>query len=205
LSTATNLLLGDTNGAGDVFVHDRDTGATERVNVNGAGGEANGSSGTRPVLSADGRYVAFDSLAANLVPGDTNNAYDAFVHDRQSGTTERVSVDSAGGETNSSSLWPTISDDGRYVVFASFASTLLPGDANMPEDVFVRDRAALADTSAPAIVLTTPPQNAAYTLGQTVLAGYACADETSGSGLASCIGTAPNGSAIDTGAVGSKT
>src|SRR5205809_7953833 len=78
----------------DVFVHDRQTGTTERVSVASDGAQGNGSSGLLsfafpPALSADGRFVAFVSFATNLVAGDTNGATDVFVHDRQTGATER--------------------------------------------------------------------------------------------------------------------
>src|SRR2546426_6706686 len=101
-SVATNLVAGDTNGVLDVFVHDRQTGMTERVSVDSAGSEGNGAS-TGVALSADGRFVAFTSVATNLVAGDTNDVTDVFVHDRQTGTTERVSVDSAGNQANGDS------------------------------------------------------------------------------------------------------
>src|SRR5204862_2107304 len=96
-SDATNLVAGDTNGATDVFVYDRQTGMTERVSVASDGTQANNAS-SYPVLSADGRFVAFDSAATNLVAGDTNGATDVFVHDRQTGATERASVASGGAQ-----------------------------------------------------------------------------------------------------------
>jgi Tol biopolymer transport system component len=80
-SGAWNLVPGDTNDTTDVFVRDRQTGTTSRVSVSGTGGQANGSN-YRPAISADGRYVAFDSDASNLVPGDTNDTNDVFVRDR---------------------------------------------------------------------------------------------------------------------------
>ena len=103
-SDATNLVSGDTNAAQDVFIHDRQTGATTRVSVNSAGDE--GDAASRDVkISADGRFVVFGSDATNLVTGDTNGFQDVFVHDRIAGTTTRLSVDSAGGEgDNQSSL-----------------------------------------------------------------------------------------------------
>src|SRR5438132_49617 len=94
-SAGTNLVAGDTNATTDVFVHDRQTGITERVSVASDGTQGNKAS-SYPALSADGRFVAFDSDATNLVAGDTNGATDVFVHDRQTGTTERVSVASGG-------------------------------------------------------------------------------------------------------------
>jgi Tol biopolymer transport system component len=138
-SDAINLVPGDTNPAGDIFVHDRVTGATERVSVDSAAAQGNGGS-YAPSISADGRYVAFNSLASNLVPGDTNGAPDVFVHDRATGKTKRVSVGSAGAQGNDWSYAPSISGDGRYVAFDSSASNLVPGDTNGSDDVFVHDR-----------------------------------------------------------------
>jgi WD40 repeat protein len=135
-SHATNLVTGDTNGVEDVFVHDRQTGATTRVSVDSAGGQGNAYCFWN-AISADGRFVAFDSFASNLVSDDTNVDYDVFVHDRQTGTTTRVSVDSAGAQGNGE--FPSISADGRLVAFHSTAS-LVPGDTNLENDVFVHDR-----------------------------------------------------------------
>jgi Tol biopolymer transport system component len=138
-SFATNLVPGDTNDASDVFVHDRQTGTTERVSVDSGGLQGNNGS-SYPSISADGRYVAFHSVASNLVAGDTNGSYDVFVHDRQSGLTERISVDSTGIQGNFSSSFPSISADGRCVAFTSVATNLVVGDTNFTDDVFVRDR-----------------------------------------------------------------
>jgi hypothetical protein len=140
-SSATNLVPGDTNGCDDVFVHDRQSATTERVSVDSSGAQADGPSGDFGLaISGDGRYVAFSSGATVLVPGDTNGATDIFVHDRTSGTTERVSVDSGGAQANAFSRNPSISADGRCVGFASLASNLVAGDTNGDFDVFVRER-----------------------------------------------------------------
>src|SRR6266480_1541473 len=114
-------------------------GTTERVSVNSAGNEVHGSS-ARPALSADGRFVAFESDATDLVSGDTNGLRDVFVHDRQTGATERVSVDSAGNQGDGESRYPAISADGRFVAFTSWATNLVPGDTNGVADVFIHDR-----------------------------------------------------------------
>src|SRR5213595_159425 len=114
-------------------------GTTERVSMDSAGNEGNGGSGG-PAISADGRFVAFASYASNLVPGDTNGVADVFVHDRQTGTTKRVSVNSAGTQGNGGSGSPAISADGRFVAFSSYATNLVPGDTNGVVDVFVHDR-----------------------------------------------------------------
>ncbi|MEW6741770.1 MAG: calcium-binding protein [Planctomycetota bacterium] len=138
-SHASNLVSGDTNGFEDVFVHDRQTGQTTRVSVDSSGVQANLNSGGASI-SGDGRYVAFDSAASNLVPGDTNSTYDVFVHDRQTGQTTCVSVDSSGVQGNASSSFPSISADGRCVAFYSWAWNLVPGDTNWKFDVFAHDR-----------------------------------------------------------------
>ena len=93
ISESTNLVRGDTNRTFDVFVHDRKMGTTERVSLGKNGAQSNGIS-QRPVISADGRFVAFKSYATNLVAGDTNGQLDVFVHDRQTHTTRRVSIGS---------------------------------------------------------------------------------------------------------------
>lgn len=139
VSFANNLVPGDTNGFFDIFVHDRQTGGTTRVSVDNAGTQANDASSI-PALSGDGRYVAFSSLATNLVAGDTNGFRDIFVHDRQTGTTTRVSVDNAGTQADADCDTPTISGDGRYVAFQSAATTLVAGDGNGLSDIFVHDR-----------------------------------------------------------------
>ena len=139
-SFASNLVVGDTNGRVDVFVHDRQSGATTRASVDSAGFQASGHS-YRPAISGDGRFVAFDSVAANLVAGDTNGRLDVFVHDRQGGATTRVSVASDGVQANRHSLKPTISAAGRFVTFESEALNLVAGDTNNADDAFVHDRA----------------------------------------------------------------
>jgi len=138
-SFASNLVPGDTNRWGDIFVHERETGVTERVSVDSAGNQGNWG-GNNPAISADGRYVAFSSSATNLVPDDSNGWSDVFVHDRQTGATTRISVDSAGNEGNGNSWGVAISADGRYVAFESFASNLVPGDTNRWGDIFVHER-----------------------------------------------------------------
>jgi Tol biopolymer transport system component len=129
-----------------VYVRDRFLGTTEPVSLSTPGVPPNGSSGA-PSISAEGRFVAFSSRAANLVPGDTNEAEDAFVRDRLARSTERVSVGRDGAQAYGKdpyylSAAPSISGDGRYVAFASAASNLVAGDTNDSADVFVRDRLA---------------------------------------------------------------
>lgn len=138
-SDATNLVEGDTNGRRDVFVYDRETGQTEVVSVHSNGTLANNNS-TGPRISEDGRYVSFHSDANNLIFGDTNGTSDIFVHDRETGQTTRVSISTAGIQTNGSSSTATISSDGRYVAFSSNATNLVAGDTNGETDIFLRDR-----------------------------------------------------------------
>lgn len=140
-SEASNLVPCDTNGKRDVFVHDRATAETVRVSVSSTRVEASGDSQV-PRISSDGRFVAFGSCAANLVPEDTNGENDIFVHDRETGKTERVSVNSSGGEADHYSYWPSISANGRFVAFHSYAKNLVPERTGGGEHIFVRDREA---------------------------------------------------------------
>jgi Tol biopolymer transport system component len=145
MSRATNLVANDNNGCNnnigcyDIFVHDRQSGETTRVSVDSNGNEANNES-LKPSISADGRYVAFYTLATNLVANDNNGHYDIFVHDQQSGETTRVSVDSNGNEANNESLKPSISADGRYVAFMSRSTNLVANDNYEYYDIFVHDQ-----------------------------------------------------------------
>jgi hypothetical protein len=117
------LVADDTNGQQDIFRHDRTTGVTIRVSVATDGTQANGHS-TDARISADGRYVVFESLATNLVAGDTNQLGDIFLRDVLASTTTRLSVSTTGGQSNRESYLPSISDDGGRVVFLSDATTL---------------------------------------------------------------------------------
>jgi Tol biopolymer transport system component len=138
-SYASNLVPNDSNGTWDVFVRDRLNGTTTRVSLNSSEAQANGASGFG-VISASGRFVAFGSAASNLVPGDTNGANDVFMRDRRNGTTRRLSVSSGGTQANAESrVVRSISPDGRYVLFVSSASNLVPNDTNGDQDVFLRD------------------------------------------------------------------
>ena len=140
-SAADNLVAGDTNGVIDVFVHDRMTGATERMSVDSAGVEGNDQS-FFPAISSDGRVVSFHSKATNLVAGDTNGKEEVFVHDRVSGVTERINVDSAGVQGNGGAYKTALNADGNVVSFYSYSRNLVANDVNAMPDVFVRDRAA---------------------------------------------------------------
>jgi Tol biopolymer transport system component len=138
-SFASNLVVSDTNHASDVFLYSRLSQETWRVSVDSSGAQGNNLSDLA-AISADGRYVAFYSSASNLVPGDTNRAPDIFVHDHASGATELASRAWDGGWSNGESDVPSISADGRYVAFYSYASNLVPQDTNGFTDVYRYDR-----------------------------------------------------------------
>jgi Tol biopolymer transport system component len=139
-SGAKNLVPDDTNDFYDVFVHDRQLGVTTRVSLKSNGLQANGDS-YGPSISADGRFIAFESVATNLVTGDTNAVADIFVHDRSTHQTTRVSLGPAGLQSNGASMLCTLSADGLLVCFESNARNLVLGDTNSWRDVFVHDRA----------------------------------------------------------------
>ncbi len=139
-----NLAPGDSNRADDVFLRDLVSGTNLLVSARAPSLPAlspNGSATGWPLsASADGRYVAFTSDADNLVPNDTNKCQDVFVRDLAAGVTYLVSARTntwTPGEN--SSVEPSISADGRYVAFTSYATNLVAGDANKARDVFVRD------------------------------------------------------------------
>ncbi|MBI3818313.1 MAG: PD40 domain-containing protein [Planctomycetes bacterium] len=146
-SDATNLVADKTNTVRDIYVRDRFLNLTERASLANTGGEGNDDS-SFPSISADGRFVVFESHATNLVANDQNHARDIFVRDRLLGTTERVSVATDGTEANGASAFPRISVDGRFVVFQSAASNLVAGDTNQKTDIFVRDRLLSLTTRA---------------------------------------------------------
>ena len=134
-SSATNLVPGDTNGKIDIFVRDCVGLTTERMSVSSAETQSNGHS-HEPSISANGRYIAFVSEAANLVGPDTNGAVDIFSRNRESGSTLKASVDTAGTQAGDASAGPSISADGRVVTFSSDATNLVTGDTNDAPDVF---------------------------------------------------------------------
>ena len=137
-SDATNLVSGDTNGAIDLFFRNMQTGSMTRLM--GLGGSQPNGNFVPGVFSEDGRYYSFISTASNLVANDLNGKPDAFVHDLQTGSTERVSVASGGAEANDNSRFPFVSNDGRYVVFDSVATNLVASDNNLFHDIYLRDR-----------------------------------------------------------------
>ncbi len=136
-SNATNFQANDTNGASDVFVRDTLTQTTTRVSLGSTG--VQGKAGSfHPSISSDGRFVAFDSFARNLVSGDTNEVRDVFIHDDLTGITSRVSVATDGSQGDHPSMAPSLSADGHTVAFASEADTLVPNDTNNRRDIFTR-------------------------------------------------------------------
>jgi hypothetical protein len=137
-TSATNLIVGDTNGLVDVYVCNRHTNVYDRVSI-GFRGQGNGIS-ILPDVSASGCFVAYKSEADNLVPNDFNERVDVFVRDRSRGITELISEAVEGGSANDASFPPTISDQGRFVAFGSAATDLLFGDVNHVPSVYVRDR-----------------------------------------------------------------
>jgi Tol biopolymer transport system component len=139
MSWATNLVPGDTNMRQDIFVRDRQMEETTRVSVASDGSQANDFS-QRPFISADGRYVVFESAATNLIPGDMHQIGGVFLHDRQTRETTRISITYDGTQANGGSGQPSVSADGRYVAFMSWATNLVPGDTNGAGDIFVHDR-----------------------------------------------------------------
>jgi Tol biopolymer transport system component len=138
-SEATNLVPGETSGSMAVYVRDLEAGTTQLVNVDRKGQEMGPSDAGD--ISADGQIVVFTSWS-DVVPGGTAQISNVFVRDRAAGTTQLVSVGTGGSRANGSSSEPQLSADGRLVVFSSYASNLVAGDANGKEDVFLRDRAA---------------------------------------------------------------
>lgn len=138
VSLADNLVPGVGNGQFQIFRRDRVAGTTLLVSAGSTGGPGNDDS-YAPTVSANGRYVAFYSVADDLVPADTNGEPDTFLTDMLTGLTRRVSVSSTGTQGNGQSLHPHMSINGRYVAFTSYASNLVPGDTNRVADAFLRD------------------------------------------------------------------
>jgi len=138
-SDANNLVAGDSNGVTDIFVYDTANRVTELASMGLGGALANGPSGS-PSISADGRFIAFHSLASNLVLADGNSNWDVFVYDRQTRRLDRVSLNSNGVEGNGWSKYPSISASGDFVAFVSAASNLAPGSNPGATGVYVRDR-----------------------------------------------------------------
>ena len=159
-SRASNLVADDTNSTDDIFVYDRSTQTIERVSVSDAGEQGNFAS-INPSISADGRYVAFESEATKLVPNDNNGqsdrskGADIFVYDRTNKTIERVSLTENGEQVNQASRNPSISGDGRYIAFSSGGNNLIKGFETGNTNVYVRDRVdnTIVGVSVPFLVI----------------------------------------------------
>ena len=170
VSDATNLVAGDTNGTEDVFVRDMKTHRTETVSVSIQPQQETGGFNVGPSISADGRWVAFQS-GRDLITGDPNGTGGIFRRDLRTNTTERVSVGEAGEPENGPSVGAAISASGRYVAFTSFASNLVPGDTNQEHgipvrDVFVRD--AQAGTTTRVSVSDAGTQGDSHSVAATI-------------------------------------
>ncbi len=141
-STTMNLVVGDTNLVGDVFLRDmlepNPAAAITRVSTSSTGLQANAASNCVDV-SQGGRYVLFDSTASNLVGGDTNGKSDVFLKDTYTGQTTRVSTGTTGTQGNDNSTGLAISADGHYALFQSYATNLVPGDTDGLQNLFVKD------------------------------------------------------------------
>ena len=195
-SAASNLVSDDTNLAGDVFLYDRASDAFTLVSTGDGGSPAKGTS-TDPSVSDDGRWVAFASFAANLVPGDLDGTTDIFVRDVRAGVTERASVTEAGDDPNGISQLPTISPDGAELAFASKASNLVPADGTgwdlfahrvetdreppsitcpAPDGAWQADNVTIACTAADPASGLQDPADASFTLATSVDAGTETAD-----------------------------
>lgn len=139
LSSASDLVAHDGNGASDIFLRDLAAGTTTRISVTAANGDGDLGS-TEPAISGDGRFVAFTSAATNLVVGDTNQLHDIFLHDRIAGTTTRASVGPGGEQANGRCTGASLSRDGRFVSFTSTATNLVPGAGSSPfARIYLRD------------------------------------------------------------------
>jgi hypothetical protein len=160
-SFADNLVAGDTNGGTDEFVHDRLTGATERVSVSSQGDQPDGFC-QDVSISADGRLVAFTSDAPNLVPGDTNGDEDIFLHDRVTGRTVRVNESSTGEQADEDSYGAMVTPDGRLVAFRSEASNLVAGDDNDVLDIFLHGPELTLDADSVVVAEKQPLQLTIY-------------------------------------------
>lgn len=133
-SKATNFVAGETNTAADIFIYDMQTQQIRGINPLDSNGDS-----LNPSISADGRWVVFESTASNLVVNDTNNAADIFLFDTQANQITRISVDAGGAQGNGTSIHPMIAANGSVVVFESEASNLVSGDTNNSSDIFLYD------------------------------------------------------------------
>lgn len=138
-SRSTNFVADDNNESTDIFVYDRETDTIELISQSSSGVRANANSHW-PIISSTGRYVVFASDADNLVEDDTNQSKDIFLYDRDDNTIELISRHTSGQLGDGDSSTPSISDDGRYITYESYASNLVNDDVNNASDVFLFDR-----------------------------------------------------------------
>ncbi|MGZ8136016.1 MAG: hypothetical protein ACXW1W_02190 [Methylococcaceae bacterium] len=173
LSSNTNFVTGDNNEKTDIFVHDRVLGATTLASLSSDGLQGNDHS-SGPTISADGRFVGFTSIASNFVDEDTNGLVDVFIHNRISGKTTRINVDSQGNQQlgNFHAGSSAISADGRFVGFNTGDSNLVAGDSNGNGDIFVRDR-QLNPSKTAELQIAVTSQPASVQTGQTASYIYA--------------------------------
>jgi len=139
-SDANNLTANDSNGYSDVFLRDMQTNTTTLISVNSTGNPLTNTVIITPDdISSDGRYVVMVSDSSEIVPNDTNNSWDIFLYDRQTGTTSRVSVNGNGDQLEFGAVDGKLSDDGRYLAFSSSSSNLVANDTNNAPDAFIKD------------------------------------------------------------------
>jgi len=155
-SRATNLVPNDNNAVADIFVYDRQTATIERVSVSSSGAESN-EAATNPAISGNGRYVAFNSAATNLVAEDNNTAIDVFVHDRATGQTRLLSVQQQQSSPEAASFFrPALSENGRWIAFESRMASLVSNDFNRVTDVFLYDQTYAATFNMLTTILRIP-------------------------------------------------
>ncbi|MFK8112396.1 MAG: S8 family serine peptidase, partial [Rubripirellula sp.] len=164
-SAASNLVAGDTNSGNDVFLFDRQLGTTTRVSRSFNGSSESNGDFLFPKVSSDGRFVSFDSDAANLVANDTNGVRDAFLYDRISDSLVQLSVSPTGVAGNAETRFSSVSSDARFVALSSIASNLVDHDTNGVNDIFLIDRQAMLTTS-----LTAPRINSTIHVAQSTIA-----------------------------------
>lgn len=156
-SPSTNLIEADANRRWDVFVRDLKKRRTTRVSVSSAG-QAGSRGSYSPSISANGRFVVFTSRASNLVPGDNRSTTDVFIHDRRSGTTERVSTSATGGNADGDSANPAIAAGGRSIAFQSRARNLTTPAPGRNSNVFLHDRRTGLTQELPAPLGAADPE-----------------------------------------------
>ena len=131
----------DTNGVYDIFLRDRTNGTTTLISNSTGGTQANGYSGFQEI-SSDGSTVVYESVATNLVAGDTNGVKDIFAYDVATGTTTRMSVTSAEGQVTGLSEMARVNSDGTMVTFISYDQNIVPGKTSTAGDIILRDTVA---------------------------------------------------------------